>query len=195
MLRRILASLSLAALLFGNAQAVPITAQFVVGDFTDLTAPTDPVTGSIVWEAASPYDPIESLTSIDLTIAGHAYTLGEIGFLSPGTTNIVGGTVDGVDWITTRKNDFYLFWDRETLAPIYFAYTTEDHGGVFANNVFRKFVVTGSGTTNESDPGNTALPGSSVPEPSTPALLLLTGALLLLPYGRRVLPSPSAMRR
>jgi hypothetical protein len=40
--------------------------------------PTDPVIGSLIYEAATANSPIEGLVSIDLTIDGHIYDTGEL---------------------------------------------------------------------------------------------------------------------
>src|SRR5580765_8673323 len=61
--------------------------------------PTDPVTGTILWEAAGVHDPILSFDSIDLTLDGHRYSIGEIGVPPPGypiTDGFIGGTLNQV---------------------------------------------------------------------------------------------------
>ena len=73
------------------AGAIPITVSFTAASFIELeeavAAPMDPVTGSIVYDAASTTSNINSLTSINLTITGHTYLLSEVGFISPFGSN------------------------------------------------------------------------------------------------------------
>ncbi len=56
-----------------------ITMQFRVA-INDPLAPTDPVTGTIIYTAPSFLDPIQSFESINMTIAGHSYSVEEIGY-------------------------------------------------------------------------------------------------------------------
>src|SRR3954469_19731235 len=63
-----------------QAHAIPVTVSFAVSGFRSddgEVPPTDPVVGSIVYDAASITSNINSLTSVNLTIAGHTYTIGE----------------------------------------------------------------------------------------------------------------------
>ena len=66
------------------AGAIPVTLTFTASGFGP-GAPQDPVTGSYTWEADSVTGDIAALTAVNLTIGGHTYTLGEVGFSdSPG---------------------------------------------------------------------------------------------------------------
>jgi hypothetical protein len=90
-------------------------------------APTDPVTGTIVWDAASTTSAITSLSSIDLTIDGHAFSLGETGFTTSGAVRAIGGTVNGVGVLSsTLPFDFVIVWFGGSLLPSSFAYTSPD---------------------------------------------------------------------
>lgn len=159
-------SAALVALLLvvaGSAYAAPVTTSFTATGFGPPEAPIDSVSGSIVWEAASPHAPIESLTSINLTIDGHTYTLGEVGFVSPYflTTDLIGGTLFNVNTIHTNTDDFWLMFDRASLTPKQFVYASADvPNQIFFSSTFTSFSVT----------------ANSVPEPSTLALLGLAFA-------------------
>ena len=121
-------------------------------------APTDPVVGSFVWEANSVNSTINSLISVDLTIAGHIYTLGEIGFisLSGDNFNMIGGVLNNVNGLNGNTNDFFIIWDRLTLIEDSFAYAAQTNS-IYISNGFTNFNIT----------------TSAVPEPTTLALLAL----------------------
>jgi hypothetical protein len=91
------------------AHATPFKLEFTasgysLGIFAGSAAPQNPVTGSILFTAASVGAAVTSIDSVNLTIAGHAYTPGEIGagFYSDGyvfgaKSNGVGVTMAGTD--------------------------------------------------------------------------------------------------
>jgi hypothetical protein len=103
-----------------SAQAGVVTVAFSTSGF-GASAPTDPVSGTITWSAASQAAPIDQLLSINVTIAGHAYSLAEIGF----NGFVIGGlvsTINGVD-AAANANDFLIEFDlvTETLSgPIFY---------------------------------------------------------------------------
>lgn len=175
MLARLCKSIWLVALLLattGSVSADPITVNFAATTFSDIVnsdpAPNDPVTGTLVYEAASPAAPIDSLTSISLAIAGHTYVIGEIGFLNvEGGVFYVGGLIDGVGGSGNFEDDFLLVWDT-TLLPLQLLYAAADMSGIWVTNTFSRFEV------------------SAVPEPGTLALVGLALLLIILvSCGRR----------
>ena len=138
------------------AFAVPITMQFTASGFGS-GAPTDPVTGQIVWDAASATATIDSLTSISLVIAGHSYVLGEIAFESPwsgGSYDAIYGGVNGIG-ILDGTTDFWMIWDRTSGTSPWLAYSAPGYD-FYQTFTFDSFRIT---------------EGSSVPEPGTLALL------------------------
>jgi hypothetical protein len=163
------------------AGAIPITVSFTAVSFIELeealAAPMDPVTGSIVYDAASTTSNINSLTSINLTIAGHTYLLSEVGFISPFGSNqqLIGGLLNTVPRIDVFTNDFSMRWNETTLIPFDFTYATtatSTSGGIFRSGTFTQFSVTAA---------------DAVPEPSSLALLAAGVAALcvVLPFARR----------
>jgi len=154
----------------------PAMVAFTATGFTNLIdanpAPEDPVNGVIVYDAASPNAPIDSLISISLSIAGHAYGLSDIGFLSDSGVGYVGGLIDGVLGSGNFENDFLLVWDMAALVPLDFLYAVEGNSGIWDMPVFARFTVT----------------DSAVPVPAT--VLLLTIGFLALTVARS-----SALRR
>ncbi|BBA36851.1 hypothetical protein sS8_4928 [Methylocaldum marinum] len=123
LIRNLAAAAFLAVLLpLDRAEAIPIVMNFT----------TEPglVTGTIVWDADSPTSPINSLSSIDLSIDGHDFTLAEVGF-AVGFENdgVIGGLVSGVGGLFFSNNDFRIEWDAANLTPISFIYTIPTSGG------------------------------------------------------------------
>jgi hypothetical protein len=160
-----LIALALLALVFpfGSAQAIPITLNFTASGFTPQggvsPAPTNPVTGTIVWDAASTTSAINSLTSINLTIAGHAYTLGEIGFAPSGANMFIGGLVNGPAGASAGFDDFVIGWNATTLVPSFFFYAVPTNTGTAWNTVtFPNFSITAA-TATVSEPVTLVLLG------------------------------------
>jgi hypothetical protein len=144
------------------AHALPFTVAFTATDFVPLVssipAPDDPVSGTMIYDAASINSPINSLTAISLTISGHTYALTEVGFLDLGLGfEEIGGLIDGVNGSGNFENDFLIIWDRSSLVPLFFLYATSDSSGIWDTSTFAQFSVT----------------PSAVPEPNTLALLAL----------------------
>jgi hypothetical protein len=126
------------------AGAIQIRVSFTAVSFTEfeeaLPAPMDPVTGSIVYDAASTTSNINSLTSINLTIAGHTYQLSEVGFRSDGSNQSIYGLSFG-EGMFHHTDDFDIRWNQTTLVPFGFSYTTTS-GGFFGSATFTQFSVT-----------------------------------------------------
>jgi len=88
------------------AHAVPVTVTFSATGISPAwnssgpapSVPQSTVSGTIVYEAVDAHSPIQSITSINLIIAGHTYTTNELTFRSeyqvPGSF-IVGGANGG----------------------------------------------------------------------------------------------------
>ncbi len=130
------------------AYAAPITITFTANNFVLVagsgTAPTDPVTGTIVYDAADVHSPINSLISINLTINGHTYAVGDLAFLQGA---IIGGSLNGANSIVGGTNDFYIEWNPTTLEPELFSYADPSANGIWQSNTFSNFSVTGPGAT------------------------------------------------
>jgi len=160
-LRSVLFTVSLLfAIPLTPAFAIPITVSFTVTGFL-AGAPTDPVTGSVVYDAASTTSNINSLTSINLTIAGHSYSLAEVGFVEGFPDNtVIGGLINGIGTVAANTDDFFINWDTSTLHPVLFAYSCATCV-VYFGFTFTQFNVTAA---------------AAVPEPSS-LTTLLTGIL------------------
>lgn len=163
----------------GSVLATPIAVSFEITGFAPSNgnaAPTDPVIGTIIYNAASISSPINSVSSINMTLAGHTYTVSEVGILTP--LSIPGGTLIGFGGIlnedgsvSSMTDDFWLRWNVNDLTPFDFVYSSSAQSGIWstqitqANKFFTKFNV------------------SVVPEPAT-VLLILLGFVGLLPFRR-----------
>lgn len=146
------------------ASAIPFRVSFTAEDFGP-GAPADPVSGFIEYNANSITSPIQSITSISLTISGHVYALAEIGFISPfNIDHLVGGTITGIDGLIDGTNDFALVWNILTQTPSLFVYTTENTDTVFQTGTFSQFSVVDTSVV--------------VPEPAS-LWMMISGAVLL----------------
>jgi hypothetical protein len=158
-----------------NANAVPFQIDFQVSGFGNIigtdAAPTDPITGQIVYEATGIGATIDSLLSVDLTIDGLSYSLAGVGFLSPfvADADSVFGAPLGVNVATSTSgvDDFFLAWDRTLGTPISFLYTTDTLDSIWGSTNFDQFSIT----------------AVSVPEPS--AISLICSGLLVVSFGLR----------
>ncbi len=148
----------------GTAHALAFQMEFTVTNFIPLTAPVDPVSGSITYEAASDTAVVDSFISVDLTIAGHVYTISELGFEVVFAANFtIGGIANGgVAHLLGFTDDFRIAWDPTTPTPTsrLFQYTTSETLPLFESVTFEEFSIT------------------QAPEPSTLALFA-TGLALL----------------
>jgi hypothetical protein len=157
------------------AHAIPVTVSFTASGFTSegggLPAPTDPVVGSIVYEAASITSNINSLTSVNLTIAGHTYTVDELNFAnnSPPSFAVIGTPNGGVCCAATNGADtFFVEWFQATLIPSVFIYAAASvPGDIWDSSNFTQFSVT----------------AAAVPEPSSLSLLLASAISLGIALG------------
>lgn len=141
-----------------------------------VPAPTDPVVGSIVYDAASITSNINSLTSVNLTIAGHTYTVGELSFAnssppsSPlaviGTPNPFANSGDCCAAVN-GTDTFFFTWFQATLIPSMFIYAAASVPGIWDSSNFTQFSVT----------------AAAVPEPSSLPLLLASAISLGIALG------------
>ena len=157
---------AVATLASAGPHASPILIEFTATGFTNLIdatpPPADPVSGAIVYNAASTTAPIDSLASISLSIAGHTYLLDEVGFIPDPAIGLVGGTIDGVGGSGNFEDDFLLLWELATGTPLLFLYASAGLSGIWLTSTFPEFSVS-------------VVP---VPEPNSSALVAL--ALLAL---------------
>src|SRR5437764_15222778 len=102
-MKAILAALTGAACLLcaTTVHATPFKLEFTAssyptGIFSGTAAPQDPVSGSILFTAASLGAAVTSIDSVNLSIHGHDYTAGEIGAAFYGDGYLFGATANGV---------------------------------------------------------------------------------------------------
>ncbi|MBM3757528.1 MAG: PEP-CTERM sorting domain-containing protein [Acidobacteria bacterium] len=134
-------------------------------------APTNPVTGTIRWQAPSTLDAATAFTSIDLTIGGHSFTVPEIGMDHNQFGIVIGGTVSGVNNVSSQgaAPDFFIVWLHGAAAPTSFLYALPGQGS-FGSVSFSQYSLT------EDSAG--------MPEPAS-AGLVLAGGLAAAGFARR----------
>jgi hypothetical protein len=126
--RLLLAVLLLVAI--HEANALPVTVSFVATDFVPDIGSTpsrvSQVSGSIVYDAASVTAPINSLTSINLSIDGHSYSIGEVGFENYTNVVYIGGLISSVRSLVPGSNDFFLSYELSPATGFSFVYSTRN---------------------------------------------------------------------
>jgi hypothetical protein len=160
----LVALVALFAAIPSTARAVTFSMTFEVTGFQSFNGsppPTDPVFGTIVWEAPSIHDPIQLIDSIDLTLGTHKYVLGEIGsMIDPqGSGTTIGGLSEGVDMLLGSTDDFLISWDLYTLTPTQFAYTASRNPGFWYANGFPPSSFPTFSITEVPEPSPVALIG------------------------------------
>jgi MYXO-CTERM domain-containing protein len=165
------------------AQAAPVTMEFSASGFQNLGVQfpgfSGPVSGRISWEQAQVGDPISSLTSIELTIAGFSYALAEVALANQGTTDtVVGGVANGANAVigSGAAHDFLMVFNR--VSPSISAFS---------------FAIQGKAGALWTSPGFTEarFVTAAVPEPAS-ALLALTALGLVASHSRRRQARPRA---
>ena len=181
------ASIALVTLLTTNVWALPFQVDFTATNFTLLgdstPVPYSLVSGSFGFEAASINSHIDSLTSVDLTIGGFSYDLGDNDATASGNSALVGGIRSGLVAMSWGTDDLWLLWDINTLAPSTFAYSTASgFYGAWESTQFDSFSITAA-PVPESSFESSSITAAPVPEPST--ILLLGGGLAGLAFYTR----------
>jgi hypothetical protein len=162
-------------------QAAPVTIEFSASGFQNAGTPypgfDGPVHGSISWDSQHATDPMGALTGIDLTIAGHVYTLAEVGIANEGSTQTaIGASPSGFNAVVGNglAHDFLLVIDRVNPRIDAFAFSIEGKTGAiwwFPTQTEARFA------------------GQAVPEPG--GALLAGAALGALGLARRRQPASS----
>ena len=107
----------------GAPHAITVELDFTAVDFPPAS-PNASVSGRFTYEAASLTSPATSLTSVDLTISGHTYTLPEVGVALFGDTEVIGSTIEGVGNLQSGVNTFGLSYIPSTGMPDFHPFNT-----------------------------------------------------------------------
>jgi hypothetical protein len=145
------------------AHATPFKMEFTAsgygpGIFSGTAAPQNPVTGSILFSAASLGASVTSIDAVNLTIGGHAYTTNEIGTGFYGDGYVFGAKSSGVGVNMAGTDDFYLILSSSNNV---FSYAV--------NGVFDTWVTRGI-TARYTELTPPPPPAADVPEPAVLAL-------------------------
>jgi hypothetical protein len=143
------------------ARAITVELDFTAVDFPPAS-PNASISGRFTYEAASLTSPATSLTSVDLTISGHTYTLGEVGVALFGDTEVIGSTIEGVGNLQSGVNTFVLSYIPATGMP--------DEDGFQYGAVGNPDI---SESLRYSEFSLRAVGAAPAPEPATWALLLI----------------------
>jgi hypothetical protein len=132
-------------------------------------SPQTLVSGSFIYDAATLTSPIGYLINVDLTIAGHTYTVGELGFtVLPNGEELIGTASPELGAGASGTNNFFLqyYADFGFAEPFFLSYCTATSNICAISSSYSFFSVTAI---------------TAVPEPATWSLLLtgLFGAGLL----------------
>jgi hypothetical protein len=101
--------------------AVPYNLTFSFSGFS-AGAPQDPVSGSLIFDKSPTDFSVLSVTSIDLTIDGHIYSVPPVSGVS--AQGLVGSDCSVVCNVFSGADYFFMLWSQTTGAPILFEYTT-----------------------------------------------------------------------
>jgi len=163
------------------------TLQFTITNFTpDITgpAPQDPVFGNFVFDKSPSDFSIQSLVSVDLTIAGHSYSLAELDFWTDASTPYQFiGALPSVTGVYAGQDDFSLVYSKSTGAPQAFNYSVTGARAIYQTDEYSTFSMF------------TFTPGDLTVTPIPPSLALFVsglGVLGLLALGRKRKTKPSA---
>jgi hypothetical protein len=130
---------------FTNSPAMLVTLEFTATGFGS-DAPQDPVSGTFTWDADTLYGTINTLTSVNLSIAGRDYQLADLSFESP--WGPVGSAIYGAlnyRTVVTGTDDFFFDWVHTTSpAGIEFIYTSAGQSGTYQTLAFQSFSITES---------------------------------------------------
>lgn len=162
----------LATALAGTAHAETVTLNLKASDFVNVGISYPGYDGEIdvnlTWDTNDKADAIQSFLSIDIEIAGHQYTMAEVGIANQGSTQTaIGGVLRGANTVVGdgAGDDFLIVFDRVVPKIDAFAYS-----------------IAGKFNAIWWTPAHTsaAYRENTVPEPSSAALLLPALAWLAL---------------
>jgi hypothetical protein len=151
MKKKILAGLTIGLFMFvmvGMAQASTFQVSFVASNFSPPGAPVPPVAGSIWYVAANAPGPIEAITQVDLSIAGHIYALNELTFVGvEGLSQAIGGIEGGGAFMIPvladkLRPDFMLMWSWD-MSHAEFGFTIQGGGEIWWTDVSEQFSIVG----------------------------------------------------
>jgi hypothetical protein len=143
------------------ARAITVELDFTAVDFPP-GSPNTSLTGRFTYQAASLTSPLTSLTSVDLTIDGHAYTLGEVGAVSGPDDQLIGTTIEGVGTVESGVNSFAFSYTLSTGSPNEQPF---DYGAVSNPDIAETFTYSQFSVRSVSS--------MAAPEPATWSLLLI----------------------
>lgn len=138
MSKRIVAALMLAAATAAHAEPLVLSftaTDFIGGSFGEAP-PVESVSGALIYDSGSDFEPLLSLLAIDLTIGDKQYTLQDLTFENFFGGFSVGGAALGAGDLAGSSDDFRLVWSTFTGEPLEFSYAVSGNPSVWSTQTF-----------------------------------------------------------
>jgi hypothetical protein len=129
-----------------TAHADTFQLQFTFNNFnannTSFTPPVDPVSGTIIFDKSPINFSVLSVISIDLTIAGHSYSVPPVSGFNAVVNNITFSFVESPNCCSASTDNFGIVWNYTTGAATNMFYAVPSIPNVFESRTASVFSFT-----------------------------------------------------